>query len=88
MSAQPTVDPHASLLFGADLADSEIDAICAGYRQNAAKVRFLRALGVHVERKPNGRPLVNRQHYNAVRCGSARPAIRAAEAGPKWRTAV
>jgi len=50
-----------------DLTDAEVDAICAGYTQNAAKVRFLRGLGVTVERKPNGRPLVNRAHYDAVR---------------------
>jgi hypothetical protein len=50
-----------------DLTDEEVDAICAGYRQNAAKVRFLRALGVQVARKPNGRPLVSRAHYEAVR---------------------
>ena len=55
-----------------DLTDAEIDMICAGLRQNAAKVRFLAALGVHVSRRPNGRPLVNRAHYDAVR-GRARP---------------
>lgn len=50
----------------ADLTDAEIDAICAGYVQNAAKVRFLRAMGLNVRQKPNGRPLVNRIHYDAV----------------------
>ena len=50
-----------------DLTDAEVDHICAGLRQNAAKVRFLKRLRVVVLRKPNGRPLVNRAHYEAVR---------------------
>lgn len=50
-----------------ELTDAEVDQICAGLRQNAAKVRFLQRLKVRVERKPNGRPLVNRAHYVAVR---------------------
>lgn len=50
-----------------DLTDAEIDQICAGLKQNAAKARFLARLGVHVSRRPNGRPLVNRGHYEAVR---------------------
>lgn len=49
-----------------DLSDAEIDSICDGYVQNAAKVRFLRSLGLTVRIKPNGRPLVNRNHYDAV----------------------
>lgn len=51
----------------ANLTDAEIDNICDGYVQNAAKIRYLRGLGLTVERKPNGRPLVNRAHYDAVR---------------------
>lgn len=47
-----------------DLSDDEVDAICAGLKQNAAKVRYLRGLGVTVERKPNGRPLVRRVDWN------------------------
>lgn len=54
-------------MFPPDLTDAEIDDICAPYVQNAAKVRFLTSLGVLVARKPNGRPLVNRAHYEAVR---------------------
>jgi Domain of unknown function (DUF4224) len=53
----------------ADLTDDEIDTVCGGLKQNAAKIRFLQNLGVTVERKPNGRPLVNRAHYDAVRRG-------------------
>lgn len=53
-----------------DLSDAEIDRICDGLIQNAAKVRYLRSLGLTVDRKPNGRPLVNATHYDAVRGGS------------------
>lgn len=72
----------------ADLTDDEVDRICAGYKQNAAKVRYLQGLGVRVERKPNGRPLVSRAHYEAVR-GSITPSAPAAPTtpagpGPRW----
>ncbi|MDO8251630.1 MAG: DUF4224 domain-containing protein [Rhodoferax sp.] len=53
-----------------DLTDNEIDHICAGLKQSAAKVRFLQSLGVRVKRKPNGVPLVNRGHYEAVMGGN------------------
>ena len=70
-------------MLGADLTDEEVDAICAGLKQNAAKLRFLRCLGLTVDPKPNGRPLVNRAHYDAIR-GSSRPAVAAPGAGPIW----
>lgn len=53
-----------------DLTDTEIDNICDGYIQSAAKVRFLRSMGLVVRRKPNGRPLVNRAHYDASMGGN------------------
>ena len=49
-----------------DLSDIEIDNICQGRVQNAAKLRHLRGMGLSVRRKPNGRPLVNRMHYNRI----------------------
>lgn len=52
-----------------DLSDLEIDSICAGYTQNAAKVRFLQRMGLRVRQKPNGKPLVNRAHYDMVAVG-------------------
>jgi hypothetical protein len=52
-----------------DLTDEEIDAICAGYVQAAAKVRYLERMGLTVRKKPNGRPLVNRRHYDDVTRG-------------------
>jgi hypothetical protein len=66
-----------------DLTDAEIDNICAGYVQKAAMVRFLRSLGLTVRVKPNGRPLVNRNHYNAV-LGCAVQERPSASAGPVW----
>lgn len=50
-----------------DLTDEEINRICAGYRQSAAQVRYLRSLGLIVARKPNGRPLVSRRNFEDVR---------------------
>ncbi len=52
-----------------DLSDFEIDSICAGYKQNAAKVRFLQRMGLRVRQKPNGKPLVNRAHYDMIAVG-------------------
>lgn len=46
------------------LSDTEVDDICAGLEQNAAKVRFLEQLGYRVTRKPNGRPLVWRRQID------------------------
>lgn len=68
----------------ADLTDTEVDAICAGLVQSHAKVRYLEQMGLTVRKKPNGRPLVNRAHYDSVMgCGQqAGPASHAA--GPVW----
>lgn len=52
-----------------DLTDDEVDALCSGLRQNAAKARYLVQLGLHVERRPNGRPLVMRAHAEQVLAG-------------------
>ena len=49
--------------------DQEIDDLCAGLCTSAAKVRHLRAQGLTVTQKPNGRPLVIRAHAEAVLAG-------------------
>jgi hypothetical protein len=49
--------------------DQEIDDLCVGLINNAAKVRYLRAQGLTVNQKPNGRPLVMRAHAEAVLSG-------------------
>lgn len=65
-----------------DLTDAEIDRICAGYKQDAAKVRYLRSLGLVVARKPNGRPLVSRRHFDEARSREVTHAATADE--PAW----
>ena len=65
-----------------DLTDEEIDLICDGLTQNAAMIRFLTSHRLTVRRKPNGRPLVNRQHYVDVMRGPEPGRQRAAE--PSW----
>ena len=67
------------------LSDHEIDEICAGLVQSAAKVRFLKRLGLPVERKPNGRPLVHRAEWE--RRGSLAKAGDSAP-GPKWKKSL
>ena len=68
------------------LTDDEVDAICAGYVQNAAKVRFLQqVVRVPVKRKPNGRPLVLRADLQQPTTPSeaARATVRASNE-PTW----
>jgi hypothetical protein len=67
-----------------DLTDAEIDSICDGYVQSAAKVRYLRAMGLVVRKKPNGRPLVNRAHYDAVMGCAAAIAGAKSDNQPVW----
>ena len=59
--------------------DDEIDAICAGLTQNAAKCRYLRRMGLPVQRRPNGRPLIRRSDWE-----TRNPASAAAN-GPRWK---
>ena len=67
-----------------NLTDNEIDNICAGYVQSAAKVRFLRSMGLVVRRKPNGRPLVNRAHFDAVMGCTATIVGSKSDSEPVW----
>ena len=54
---------------GLFLTDDEIAALCAPLKQPAAQVRFLRASGLTVTVKPNGRPAVVRSHAETVLSG-------------------
>jgi Domain of unknown function (DUF4224) len=68
-----------------DLTDSEIDEICAGLQQGDAKCRFLRSLGLRVERRPNGRPLVARAEWERhLVTSKSKPTGGTGEA-PKWK---
>lgn len=63
-----------------DLTDAEVDALCPNLSQNAAKIRYLRdVLGLQVERRSNGRPLVWRHALLAAKGAPAR-ATQAAQA--------
>ena len=53
------------------LTDAEIDDLAAGVSTNGARVRHLRAMGLTVTTKPNGRPIVMRAHAEAVLSGLA-----------------
>lgn len=48
------------------LSDPEVQALCEGLEQPAAQLRYLRTLGLHVARKPNGRPLLMRSELERV----------------------
>ncbi len=71
-----------------DLTDAEIDEICAGLSQNAAKCRYLRSLGLRVERRPNGRPLVARSEWERRLVSQAMAPLAGAGNAPKWKVAA
>lgn len=48
------------------LSDAELQALCEGLEQPAAQLRYLQRLGLHVARKPNGRPLLMRSELERV----------------------
>lgn len=52
-----------------DLTDDEIKRICHPLVQPAAQIRYLRGLGLHVARKPGGRPLVARSEWERALVG-------------------
>ena len=52
------------------LTDAEIAEICAPLEQPAAQARYLAGLGLRVERKPNGRPLIARGEWDRVMVGT------------------
>lgn len=63
-----------------DLTQDEIDRICYPLKQRAAQVRYLsEVLGLTVERRPGGQPLVWRAHVEAIkgpaRAGKRPPSI-------------
>lgn len=71
-----------------DLTQDEIDAICAGLSQYAAQCRYLRTLGLRVERRPNGQPLVARAEWERrLVSGQATPTAGAGNS-PKWKVAA
>lgn len=57
------------------LTQSEIDDLCEPLKQHAAQIRFMSSLGLTVDTKPSGAPLVIRSHFEAVMnpAGKAKP---------------
>lgn len=53
------------------LSDAEIAEICRPLKQGAAQIRFLRKMGLRVERRLDGTPLVGRAHYEAFMGGAS-----------------
>ena len=71
------------------LTDDELAEICRPLTQSAARIRFLRGLGVTVERRPDGTPLVKRADWERQGLGQApQPNDRAAGAQPRWSRAA
>lgn len=62
--------------------DQEIDDICAGLVNSAAKARHLRSMGLTVTLKPNGRPLVMRAHAESVLSGLKQIEVSTISANP------
>ena len=48
------------------LSDEEIASLCQGLQLPGAQCRYLTRLGLLVNRKPNGRPLVARSEFERV----------------------
>lgn len=67
-----------------NLSDAELLEICKPLTQPAAMIRYLRAEGFFVKRRPNGWPLVSRANYEAVMMGHAQaaPAAGSVASGP------
>lgn len=70
-----------------DLPDEQIDSICNGLKQNAAKVRFLQRMGLKVLRRPNGRPLVARLDWERLHGKQQNQALPSAQShsAPRWK---
>lgn len=65
------------------LTDAEISDLCAPLQQAAAQVRHLRALGLTVTTKPNGRPVVIRSHAEKLLSGMSASASSSAGDKPE-----
>jgi hypothetical protein len=61
---------HAPLSQSPFLTDDEVNKICEGCTQNAAKVRYLERIGLKVCVRPSGKPLVGRKNFEVVMTGT------------------
>jgi hypothetical protein len=63
------------------LSDAEISAMCDGLVAPAAQLRYLQRLGLLVQRKPNGRPLLMRSEVERV-LGASRFQVQTSNSSP------
>lgn len=58
------------------LSQVEVDDLCEPLKQSAAQIRYMREQGLTVRTKPNGTPLVMRNHLEQVMnsIGKTKPA--------------
>lgn len=71
------------------LTDAELAEICRPRTQGAAQIRYLRALGLKVERRADGTPLVWRHDVERRQSSPAPGATVGASNEPAWsRTAA
>ena len=70
------------------LTDAEIAEICAPLVVPAYQVKYLKRLGLVVNRKPNGRPLVARGEFERVLVGRAPEPAQNAGGGQPNRAAL
>ncbi|RUR65871.1 DUF4224 domain-containing protein [Variovorax guangxiensis] len=70
------------------LTDAEIAEICDPLKSPAAQKRFLRAFGMVVNEKPNGKPLVVRSHAEWVLSGRIGPSAGPAAFDPRTQPNV
>lgn len=57
------------------LSDEEVADITNPLTQGAARCRYFRKLGVKVDPRPNGQPLVGRAEFEAARLSKERSAV-------------
>lgn len=64
------------------LTDQEIDGICDPLTQPMAQIKYMRSLGMVVQRKPSGRALVAREEFKRVTVLQEQAAAFSPEARP------
>lgn len=68
------------------LTDAEVAEICRPRRQGAAQIRYLQSIGVPVQRRADGTPLVWRRDVERPGASPAGATV-AASNEPNWRRA-
>lgn len=66
------------------LTDAEIADICRPRKQGAAQIRYLRSIGIKVERRADGTPLVWRADVERREASAGGATVRASNE-PNWK---